>query len=130
MHNGILLVIVYSPLSGIFVSINVLLLYTTITYLSICNYTKYNFSFIKFINRVNFCNFQILQVYIYIIKVLNYKIFIFILTTSLFFDILILYLDNMLSKILSGCGSVGRAGGLGPSGRTFESCHSDQFRYS
>lgn len=28
--------------------------------------------------------------------------------------------------ILSGCGSVGRAGGLGPSGRRFESCHSDQ----
>lgn len=32
---------------------------------------------------------------------------------------------NTMSKP-SGCGSVGRAGGLGPSGRTFESCHSDQ----
>ena len=28
---------------------------------------------------------------------------------------------------LSGCSSVGRVGGLGPSGRTFESCHPDIF---
>ena len=26
----------------------------------------------------------------------------------------------------SGCGAVGSAGGLGPSGRRFEPCHSDQ----
>ena len=27
---------------------------------------------------------------------------------------------------ISGCGAVGSAGGLGPSGRRFEPCHSDQ----
>lgn len=34
--------------------------------------------------------------------------------------------DDAESILSSGCGSVGRAGGLGPSGRRFESCHSDQ----
>ena len=34
--------------------------------------------------------------------------------------------DDAESVLSSGCGSVGRAGGLGPSGRRFKSCHSDQ----
>ena len=32
---------------------------------------------------------------------------------------------NGCAKNISGCSSVGRAGGLGPSGRTFEPCHPD-----
>ena len=36
--------------------------------------------------------------------------------------------DDAESILSSGCGSVGRAGGLGPSGRRFESCHSDHQR--
>lgn len=36
--------------------------------------------------------------------------------------------ENSKISSPSGCGSVGRAGGLGPSGRTFESCHSDHMK--
>ena len=34
------------------------------------------------------------------------------------------YIHNIIS--VSGCGAVGSAGGLGPSGRRFETCHLDQ----
>ena len=35
---------------------------------------------------------------------------------------------DLPNKSISGCGAVGSAGGLGPSGRRFETCHSDQYR--
>ena len=33
---------------------------------------------------------------------------------------------NRKNRIISGCGAAGSAGGLGPSGRRFDPCHSDQ----
>ena len=44
--------------------------------------------------------------------------------TCKFRKTVVLYISNRNS----GCGSVGRARGLGPWGRTFDPCHPDQFK--